>query len=239
MRQLHRCSLPDAQPGRNTLYNGAFRSPDKCTGALAVIIFLQIQCHNQPMPGVSCSGALHQHKSLRLFDQRAVVQIFLHLLFNACNALLLILSAQPGFRQDQIQRGRGIADDPAGFLPVFLLRGELIAGHHGPLVHICPLRGQQDLRHQNADTVFVYFHCFLFLCRMVFLLYRFQCLFAMDFLSERIYIYTPSPYLSQACIRHDHQVKKEAKSLYRFLRPSVFILLPPVYRNRSAPPISS
>ena len=153
--ELHRGPLPDLQPGRDAGDDGPLGGADQGTGALGVVVFFEIKSHDQAVACIAVGGAFHQHEALGLLLQDALLQILLHVGLDGGDTLGLIRAAQIRFRQNEVQRGGGVTDDLPGFLPILLLGGELVAGHHGPLHHVRSLGREHHFRDENADRVAV------------------------------------------------------------------------------------
>ena len=153
MGQLHRGALPDLEARRDAGDDGPFGGADQGAGALGIVVFLQIQGHDQAMAGVAVGGPLDEHEALGLLLEDALLEILLHVGLDGGDALGFVGAAQIRFGQDEVQRGGRVADDLARLLPVFLLGGELIAGHHGPLHHVRSLGREHHFRDENADRV--------------------------------------------------------------------------------------
>jgi hypothetical protein len=62
------------------------------------------------------------------------------------------LTGEVYFREDQIQRRRGIPGRFPDLFPIAPVLGKLIAGDNRPFFHIYPPPGKQDIRYFEAET---------------------------------------------------------------------------------------
>ena len=145
MGQLDGCVAAHLGAGRNAIQHRTFGSADEGTGTGGEVIGIQIHHTNQAMTDAAIGLlALDVNKALGHGLKDTAVQIFLHRSVDIADDALHIGILQLGLGEDQTQ-SRGIsAHLLLHRLPVFRLGGELVAGHHSPLVHILSL-GHQDV----------------------------------------------------------------------------------------------
>ena len=156
VRQLQRRALADSETRRNALDDRALGGADQRRCALVIIIAFEIERHDKSPARVARHGTSDQHKALRLGFQDALRHILAHVAADRCDALRFAVLAQERFRQEQVKRRRSVADVGARRLPVFGLRGELVARDDRPLRKVRPLRGKHHIGYQNTDFVFVH-----------------------------------------------------------------------------------
>ena len=152
MRQLDSRPLTDRHARRDALHDGLFRRAHGSLCARAVIIPLQIDhADHAPAHCTADQRALDVDKRALMLFKHALRQIRAHGGMNLRDALLLILRAELGLGQNQVQcRGRAFSL-PAHARPVFRLGGKLIARHDSPLFHFIHARKQHVRR--AKDTI--------------------------------------------------------------------------------------
>ena len=143
----------------------AFGAADESPGAGPIVETLQIQRHHQSPSRRAAEGAFHQHEARRHGHQH-VFRVFAHALVDGGNRRVPIgVAAQFGLRQHEMQRGRMVAGQLPGLLPVGRLRGVLIAGDHRPRGQRHARLRQQQRRHVQGDFRVVALHL-LFACSL-------------------------------------------------------------------------
>ncbi len=135
----------DAGAGRDAIQHRTLGGADQRTGAGGEVVGVQIH-HADKAVADAAVGLLtldvEQGVGQRL--EHAVCHVLAHGGVDIVNILVHVGGLQIGLGQDETQRGGGVAHLLLHRLPVLRLRGELVAGHHGPLGHVLSL-GQQDV----------------------------------------------------------------------------------------------
>ena len=153
VRQLNGCALADLEPWRNAGNNRPLRRANQRGRSLGIVIRFKVEREDEPRAHHAADRACHQHKPLRLLFENALVEVLAHMRFDALDALRFTGLFQICFRQNQLQRRRCFADDSLGFLPVFRLGGELVAGDDRPFGIVRALFRQQDARHLHRYII--------------------------------------------------------------------------------------
>ena len=110
----------DVHPGRNAVKNGAFGDTDEGLGALVVVILVQVERDNETRLGFVAYLAFHKNEAVMRFKD-ARIQVVLHCLLGLANAVLYIWAVEPGFGEDEVEGGGGIANGFSDLFPVFRL----------------------------------------------------------------------------------------------------------------------
>ena len=132
VRQLKTCAAAHLHARRDSLQHRALGGTDTRLRALMIVVFLQIdQTQKSLADGQIGLVSAHVDHAVPVLLEH-LNQIFVHCGINAGNALLLLVQIHLG--QYHIERGGGITHLALGCFPVFGLTGELVAGHHGPLI---------------------------------------------------------------------------------------------------------
>ena len=158
VRQLNGGVAADPGPGRDALLDGGLGGTDEGAAAGGEVVGVQVHHPHQAVADAAVGLlALHidEGGGQRLKD--ALIQIVRHGGVDVGDELVHIGGLQIGLRQNEAQRGGGVAHLLLHRLPVLRLGGELIAGHHGPLGHILPL-GQQNVGGIKTQLVEFRFH---------------------------------------------------------------------------------
>ena len=143
--QLNGGVAADAGTGRDTIQHGALGGADQRTGAGGEVVGVQIHHADKAVADAAVGLlALDVDQGIGECLEHAVCHVLAHGGVDIVDVLIHVGGLQVGFRQDETQRGGGIAHLLLYRLPVLRLRGELVAGHHGPLGHVLSL-GQQDV----------------------------------------------------------------------------------------------
>ena len=151
--KLYGSVLPHLHPGRDAGEDRPLRGPDQCAGAGGEVILVQVHHTDEAVADLAVGlGALDVDEGAGQGLEHAVVQILLHGRVDGGDIAVHIGAVELSLRQDQPQGGGSVPDGVLHRLPVFRLRGELVAGHHGPLGHVRVL-GQQDVRGVKAKLV--------------------------------------------------------------------------------------
>ena len=144
MAGLQRCAAPHGHAGRHALCDGFLRGAHQGFAPLGRVVAFQIQQRYQPHTRAAGGVALHENEAVgHGGNQHALLQIIAHGPVDALNALRSFVEV--AFGQNQIQRGRMVADKPAHILPVSGLGGELVTGHAGPFRQTGTVGGQKQL----------------------------------------------------------------------------------------------
>ena len=154
VRQLDGRAAADPKPRRNARNDRPLGRADQRRRASVVIVAFEVERQHKPAARVAGGSSTNEHKPLGQRLQHAAVEIIAHLPPDAGNAFGLVRFAEERLGQDQIERGGRVADECAGALPVFGLRGVLVARNDCPFRKIRSRRGKHHIRHQNADAVF-------------------------------------------------------------------------------------
>ena len=145
MGQLDGSVSAHRHAGRDAGEHGPLGGPDGGAGVLFIAVLFQIQLADQAQAGLAAGElALEQDHHILQLPQAFLCQVRLHGLVDLLDLLVHVVALQLALRQDQAQGGGGVAHIVVHPLPVFRLRGVLVAGHHGPLGQAAVL-GQQDV----------------------------------------------------------------------------------------------
>ena len=145
MGQLNGGVAADAGTGRDTIQHGALGGADQRAGAGGEVVGIQIHHADKAVADAAVGLlALDVDQGIGERLEHAVCHILAHGGVDIVNILVHVGGLQVGFRQDETQRGGGVAHLLLHRLPVLRLGSELVAGHHGPLGHVLSL-GQQDV----------------------------------------------------------------------------------------------
>ena len=151
MRQLHRRSAPDDQPGRQARGNGLFRRPHQWEGAFFKGVLLQVDGAHQAEPCAGRHRTLAQDEAgIHRRNQQAFPQVVRHGGVNTGDQLRG--AVQVYLRQDQPKGGRRIPDGRVRLVPVFRFGSILVAGDTGPGFPGDGRSGQQDTGGTDADA---------------------------------------------------------------------------------------
>ena len=133
MRRLQRRLLPHLYPRRQATLVGALGGADQLLGPVAIIILLKVERDDQPFARRGAPDiTLDQHNTGPLLAQHSIRQIFLHPLVDTGDDFFAVGRVEIYLRKNQVQRRGGGPNDPPYFLPVFGLRGVLVAGDDRP-----------------------------------------------------------------------------------------------------------
>ena len=155
-------------PGRDAVQHRALGGADQRARAGGKVISVQVHHADKAVADLAVGLlALDIDQAVGQRFKHAVGQVLAHGGVDVSDQLVHIGGFQIGFRQDQAQRGGGVAHLLLHRLPVLRLRGKLVAGHHGPLGHILAL-GQQDVGGIKAQLLKLLVHGLL----LIFLSFR-------------------------------------------------------------------
>ena len=120
----------------NPLLHGAFRGTNWRIDPGMEIVCLQIHLtHEPPADHTGGQRALNVNKAPAIGAEQSLLQIFLHMPVTGFNAFLSSPLTQQSFGKNHvIGRGR-VSDEIPDALPIFRLRGILIAGNASPFCH--------------------------------------------------------------------------------------------------------
>ena len=152
--QLDGGVLPHPHAGGDALQHGALGGPDEGPGAGGVVVLLQVHRRHQAGPDRPVGlGALDVDDGLAVGGEDVPGQVVLHGAVDGGDVLVHVGVAQLALRQNQAQGGGSVSGDAVRLLPVLRLGGKLVAGHHGPPVHVGAGLGQQDVGGLHAQIL--------------------------------------------------------------------------------------
>ena len=144
--ELQRGVLPQGHPGREPVEIHPLRGPHRRAGVLLIVVGLQIHRTQQAPPHLTApQRPLHIDHGGGQPAETLLPQIVGHGIVDLHDVRLHIGPVQTTLREDQPQGGGGAAHKVLHPLPVFRLRGVLIAGHHRPFM-LGTVPGQQNVR---------------------------------------------------------------------------------------------
>ena len=136
--------------GRHALGHGALRGADEAFAAGGEIVLLQIDAGQQAIAGAGGRLPPGEDEAVRHGHAHGIAKVDAHGAVDLADALLALL--QIDLRQHDAQRRGRVADERLHAVPVVRLGGKLVAGHHGPLLVIQPVRGKEDLPRGQGDV---------------------------------------------------------------------------------------
>ena len=146
MGQLNGGVFPHRHPGRDAGEDGTLGGPHQTLSSRLVVVLLQIHhAHQAPAHLSALQNALHIEQGVGVADKAALPEVAAHGVVDLHDVGLHIGTLQAALRQNEPQSRGGAAHILCYPLPVFRLRGILVAGHHAPL-GVFTVLGQQNVR---------------------------------------------------------------------------------------------
>ena len=151
VRKLECRAVSHAHARGQTRLDRSFRRADERPRAGRIIVSGEINEHHQSQPPAGLRGALGQHELAARGREHAGFKISAHGAVNGGGGIFIRPLQKARFRVDQAQRRGRVADERFRLVPIFGLRGELIACHDGPFCQIDARAGQKKVG--NADAI--------------------------------------------------------------------------------------
>ena len=145
MRKFHRSSSADPESRRNTLYDCFLGGADQRSSADIIVKRIQIDTDDQTQTAPSFSCPSDNDTAGRKCLQDPLIHIVGHCFADLHDPFLFIRFSKIILRKHQTKGGRCITDQFICFLPVFRIRGVLVAGNDRPLLIIRAVLGKHNL----------------------------------------------------------------------------------------------
>ena len=142
----------------DTVEHGALSRADQRAGAGGEVVLVKVDHTDQAVADLAVAlAALDVDQGVLERLEDAFIEILGHGGVDIGDEFVDVGGLQVGLGQDEAQGGRRIADGLLHALPIFGLRGELVAGNNSPLAHIHIL-GQQNVGRIEAELGKLFVH---------------------------------------------------------------------------------
>ncbi len=146
MGQLDGGVAAHARARGDTVEHGALRRADQRAGAGSEVVLVEIDHTDQTVADLAVAlAALDVDQRILERFEDALFEILAHGGVDVGDEFINIGRFEIGLGQDEAQGGRRAADGLFHALPIFGLRGELVAGDDRPLAHVNILLGQKNV----------------------------------------------------------------------------------------------